>query len=71
MVDGERTGDSMIEVLVWLLVSVSDGASNRGNISVLERFASEAQCEHVKANIPAHDSLFRARCVQARILVQK
>ena len=61
----------MIEIMVWLLIAQSDGVYNRGNVSVVERFASEVQCEHVRKNIPGSGNNFDAKCVQARVLVPK
>lgn len=60
----------MYEILVWVLISVSMGGNNRGDATALLHFKSEAQCEHVKANLPEKGSL-TATCIQAIILVPK
>ena len=60
----------MIEVLVWLLITTSDGSYNRGTTTVVERFIDKEQCMHVMRNIP-YKSAQEANCVQARIAVPK
>lgn len=59
----------MIEVLVWLLISTSDGSYNRGNVAVVERFKNKEQCEHVRANIPEKHSQ-GSICIQANIYIK-
>lgn len=61
----------MIEVLVWLLV-VAPVTHHGGVPSVIDRFSSQEQCEHVRiAMPPASGRVYHSRCIQARILVQK
>lgn len=60
----------MVEILVWMLLTTSDGNYNRGNVNSVAMFKTEVQCEHVKKNIPLPGNL-EAKCVQANILVQK
>ena len=60
----------MVEVLVWMLLTTSDGAYNRGTVNSIAMFKTEVQCEHVKKNIPRSGN-WEAKCVQANILVQK
>jgi len=59
----------MNTVLLWLLVSISDGGSNRGNIVVIERFATVEDCEHVRKNLPMGAYVSNtARCIQANVI---
>lgn len=60
----------MIEVLLWLLISTSDGSNSRGNVTVVERFIDKEQCMHVMKNIP-YKSSQDASCVQAKVAVPK
>lgn len=60
----------MVETLVWMLISVSLGQSNAGNVTVVGHFKDVAQCEHVRKNIPLQSSR-SARCVQAYTLLPK
>lgn len=62
----------MTEVLVWLLVSVSypDSIAGMGVLTVVERFKTSEQCEHVNKNLPTKYNL-STRCIQANILVPK
>jgi hypothetical protein len=60
----------MTTILVWLLITVSDGYYNRGTSAVLERFADVAECERVRRNIPRDSNAeVKSVCVQARIVV--
>ena len=59
----------MTTILVWLLLVVSDGPYNRGTASVLEKFPTAEQCEHVRRYIPT--TVVESHCVQANILVPK
>ena len=62
----------MTTILVWLLITVSDGYYNRGTSAVLERFADVAECERVRKNIPRDSNAeVKSICVQARIAVIK
>lgn len=61
----------MKTILVWLLISVSDGSYNRGNVTVVERFATLKDCEHVRAATPKAEMQQEMRCVQANIVVLK
>lgn len=62
----------MTTVLVWLLITVSDGYYNRGTSAVLERFADVGECERVRKNIPRDSNAeVKSICVQARIAVIK
>lgn len=60
----------MTIMLVWLLIATSHGSYTRGNVTVLERFKDQVQCEHVQRNIPASDWVV-SKCIQAHILVPK
>ena len=56
----------MNTMLVWILISVSTGEYNSGNVQTVERFKTQQMCEHVRKNIPK-DS-YKARCIQAEII---
>ena len=58
----------MVEVLVWLLVSIPRDY-RAGPVVVVERFKTEQQCKHVLSNVE-NDSV-RNKCIQANILVPK
>ncbi len=63
----------MVEVLVWLLL-VTPSASSGSLPQTVERFKTQAQCEHVRAVMPPLDERYRyfyTKCVQANILVPK
>ena len=55
----------MTAITLWLLIAVSDGSYNRGNVTVVERFTSAEQCEHVRKSIANVGSGHEMRCVQA------
>lgn len=57
----------MIEVLVWLLISVTN---NNGNANLIERFKTAEECQRVSELIPVN-SYMKNRCIQANILVPK
>lgn len=60
----------MKTVLVWLLITVSDGHYNRGTSAVMERFADVSECERVRKSIPRDSNAeVKSICVQARIVV--
>lgn len=56
----------MNTVLIWLLVSMSSSSHNYGTATVIERFATVEDCEHVRANLPG--SSHTARCIQAKVV---
>lgn len=58
----------MSTVLVWLLIATSTGPRNTGNVSVIAKFQSAEQCEHVRKNIPRVPYSAEAVCIQANIL---
>jgi|GEM_PF-6605144 hypothetical protein len=60
----------MQAVFLWLLVVVSNGDYNRGNVDVLERFPTVEQCEQVRKNLPKADyDAYSARCIQAQVIL--
>lgn len=61
----------MLEVLVWLLISESDGSYNRGNVSVVERFRTEEQCERVAKLLAKTSNNKFTYCIQSNVLVVK
>lgn len=55
----------MKTILLWLLISVSDGGYNRGNVDVIERFTTQASCEAVMSQIRTSDA--KLQCVKAEV----
>lgn len=61
----------MIEITVWLLISMSAyGSGGRGVATELGKFSSVKHCQQVQQNLPNKDST-ESRCIQATILVPK
>lgn len=58
----------MITMMVWLLISTSDGVNNRGNTTVVERFKTKEMCEHVMKNSPLLNTNQKMKCIQAEII---
>ena len=56
----------MITATVWLLLSVMGSG---GHVTVVERFPTVEQCQHVAKNLP--EGYYKTRCVQATIVVRK
>ena len=56
----------MNTMLVWILISVSTGGYNSGNVQTVERFKTQQMCEHVRESIPKGSHV--ARCIQAEII---
>lgn len=61
----------MIEVAMWLLISVSGGSYNRGNVSVVEKFYTQSECEKVKTFTQSLNQHADLGCVQAKTAVLK
>ncbi len=57
----------MNTIILFLLISVSDGAYNRGNITVVERFTTAQDCENVRAALKKFEENAPAVCVQAKV----
>ena len=58
----------MNTILVWLLIATSTGSHNGGNVSLIAKFQSVEQCEHVREQIPKSGYNVQAVCIQARIV---
>ena len=58
----------MVEVLVWLLVSIPTDY-RAGEVQVVERFKTQQQCEHVNKEISVR--YVNTKCVQANVLVPR
>lgn len=54
----------MNTVLVWLLVSVSDGAYNRGNVTYSPPLATLEDCQRIQRFIP--QNRVETQCIQVR-----
>jgi hypothetical protein len=58
----------MKTIIVWLLITVSNGGYNRGNVTVVDRFPTAETCEFVRQAIPNKGDDFIARCIQATVV---
>jgi hypothetical protein len=64
----------MIQVTLWLLISVGTNYSDGSPSRVIERFPSSQECEKVAASIrntKARYSIQPVVCVEATVLVAK
>jgi hypothetical protein len=61
----------MIEVALWLLISVSSGYYNRGNVTVVEKFYTQLECEKVKVFTKSLNRDSDLGCVQAKTAALK
>lgn len=59
----------MVEVLVWLLVSIPNDY-RAGEVQVVERFKTQQQCEHVSKEVKRSEYVI-TKCVQANVLVPR
>ena len=59
----------MNTILVWLLVTVSDGVYNRGNVSYSPPLATLEDCQRIQKNIK--NSEFSTMCIQVNMKVPK
>ncbi len=59
----------MKTILVWLLVSVSDGAYNRGTVVYSPPLATLADCVRIQKNIEKN-SIY-TYCIQVNMKVEK
>lgn len=57
----------MTTVTLWLLISV--GGYNSNQVTVVERFPSAEQCEHVRKSIPFWTAALQkeTRCIEAKV----
>lgn len=58
----------MNTVLVWLLIATTSGTYESSSTSLIAKFATLDQCEHVRKNIPTKHSAVVAVCIQANVL---
>lgn len=65
--DGENRA-MMTTAILWLLISISDGSRNRGDVQVLERFATQQDCFNVKAPIERSSNSVILMCQEARVV---
>ena len=56
----------MKAILVWILVSVSDGTYNHGNVSYSPYLASIEDCVRLQKTVTGRDT--RTQCVQVNVL---
>jgi hypothetical protein len=64
-------GDEMKTIVIWLLISVYHGDYIRSNdiVTVVERFPTVEDCQHVLQSVPSKDT--NLRCVQANVVREK
>lgn len=59
----------MKTVIVWLLISISDGSGNagtRGVLTVVDKFPTQNDCEWVRKEID--NTNVETKCVQAKVV---
>jgi hypothetical protein len=59
----------MNTVLVWLLVTVSDGAYNRGTVNYSPPLATVEDCQRVQRHVQS--SVVYTYCIQVNMKVEK
>ena len=59
----------MNTILVWLLMTVSDGVYNRGNVSYSPPLATLEDCQRIQKNIPSNEVY--TQCIQVYVKVPK
>ena len=59
----------MNTILVWLLMTVSDGVYNRGNVSYSPPLATLEDCQRIQKNIP-YGQVY-TQCIQVYMKVPK
>lgn len=59
----------MTSILVWYLVSISDGAYNRGNINYSPPLATLEDCQRIQKVV--NSSVVYAHCIQLRKVQEK
>lgn len=60
----------MMVISMWLLITISTGSYNRGNVTVVERFPTVQECEKVRAEVRSLDineNSVSSRCIQATV----
>jgi hypothetical protein len=58
----------MTVMTLWLLIAVSDASNNRGNVSVVERFATQQECFNVRVPLERlADGSAKLLCVEAKV----
>ena len=58
----------MSTVSIWILVAVSTGYYNKGNVSVIDRFATHNDCKIVAQSIRNLDQPVALLCTEAKVL---
>lgn len=63
----------MSTITIWILLAVSVGGYNSGTVTVVDRFATAADCGSFVADIMAQPKSYAARaveyrCVQAKVV---
>jgi hypothetical protein len=59
----------MNTILVWLLVTVSDGAYNRGTVTYSPPLATVEDCQRIQKNIQGNSAY--TYCIQVNMKVAK
>jgi hypothetical protein len=62
----------MKTMIIWLLISVSTGTHNKGDVSIIERFTDLNQCKAMRQSILSISSEVEnnvaMRCIQAEVI---
>lgn len=56
-------------ILVWMLITVSDGYKNQGIVSTVGHFATSKDCFTVGSSLPGQGDKFKWNCVQAQVVI--
>jgi hypothetical protein len=59
----------MTTITLWLLISVNSNyySAESGHYTVIDRFPTVADCEHVQRSLPENVSA-KSRCIQAKVV---
>ncbi len=59
----------MTTILVWYLITVSDGVSNRGNVQYSPPLATLEDCQRIQQFMPSYQVV--SQCIQVRKAQEK
>lgn len=62
----------MKEIVVYILIAISDGSYNYGTVTTIAQFASLEKCNQTASQVSGNNrpNSVRAKCVKAEILVK-
>ena len=61
----------MTTVTVWLLISISNGAYNKGTTAVVAKFPTKEACVELEREIDKMSYFVNLKCIPAKVLVEK